>query len=58
MATPDFPPLLRSSIGFDRLPGLLSDPLGELWRGIPINAGTFVSMSRVWASFSACMTWR
>ena len=29
MATLDFAPLFRSSVGFDRLPGLLSDALGR-----------------------------
>ena len=29
MATLDFTPLLRSSVGFDRLPGLLSEALGR-----------------------------
>jgi HSP20 family molecular chaperone IbpA len=29
MATLDFTPLFRSSIGFDRLPGLLSDAIGR-----------------------------
>jgi molecular chaperone IbpA len=29
MATLDFTPLFRSSVGFDRLPGLLSDALGR-----------------------------
>src|SRR5438067_1557727 len=29
MATLDFTPLFRSSVGFDRLPGLLSDAMGR-----------------------------
>jgi molecular chaperone IbpA len=35
MATLDFTPLFRSSIGFDRLPGLLSDAIGREESGYP-----------------------
>lgn len=35
MATLDFTPLFRSSIGFDRLPGLLSDAVGREESGYP-----------------------
>lgn len=35
MATLDFAPLFRSSVGFDRLPGLLSDALGRDESGYP-----------------------
>jgi molecular chaperone IbpA len=35
MATLDFAPLFRSSVGYDRLPGLLSDALGRDESGYP-----------------------
>jgi molecular chaperone IbpA len=35
MATLDFAPLFRSSVGFDRLPGLLADALGRDERAYP-----------------------
>ena len=35
MATLDFTPLFRSSIGFDRVPGMLSDAMQRAETGYP-----------------------
>ena len=36
MATLDFTPLFRSSIGFDRVPEMLSDAMERAERGYPL----------------------